>query len=172
MPEEGCGLLLSRRSIRRYKPDPVGMELILKALDIARFAPSAHNKQPWEFIVVRDRAMLEKLSKVHRWSGPIAGAQAAIIVLADKNQAPDSYLQDGSIAATYLWLSLHCVGLGTVWIYTLQEARAIQEIVGTPEHMFPVAIFPVGFPAEQPKARPRKELKEIVHLDSYGKRLE
>ncbi|MEM0093642.1 MAG: nitroreductase family protein [Thermofilum sp.] len=172
MPDSGCELLLSRRSIRRYKPDPVELELILKALDVARFAPSAHNRQPWEFVVVRDRATLEKLSRVHRWSGPVAGAQAAIVVLADRRQAPDSFLQDGSIAATYLWLALHCVGLGTVWIYTLQEAEAIREVIGAPEHLFPVAIFPVGFPAEQPKARPRKELRELVHLDSYGKKLE
>ncbi len=163
--------LLSRRSVRRFKPDPVPLDLVLRALDLARHAPSAHNRQPWEFVVVRDRGRIEELSRIHEWSSPVARAPLAIVVLADTRQAPDSYMQDGAIVATYLWLALHCVGLATVWIYTLNKAEEIRRIIGAPDHLLPVAIFPVGFPTVEPKPRPRKKLKELVSLDAYGARL-
>lgn len=163
--------LLSRRSVRRFKPDPVPLDLVLKALDIARHAPSAHNRQPWEFVVVQDRQKIEELSKIHEWSSPVARAPLAVVVLADTQQAPDSYMQDGAIVATYLWLALHCVGLATVWIYTLNRVEEVRRIIGAPDHMFPVAIFPVGFPEAEPKPRPRKELEGLVSLDAYGVRL-
>jgi len=170
--EQPCAsFLLSRRSVRRFKPDPVPLDLVLKALDLARYAPSAHNRQPWEFVIVQDRGKIEELSKIHEWSAPVARAPVAVVVLADTQQAPDSYMQDGAIAAMYLWLALHCVGLATVWIYTLNRAEEIRRIIGAPSHLFPVAIFPVGFPAAEPKPRPRKELKELVSLDTYGTRL-
>jgi len=163
-------LLLSRRSVRHFKPDPVPLDLVLKALDLARHAPSAHNRQPWEFVVVQDRQKIEELSKIHEWSSPVARAPLAVVVLADTQRAPDSYMQDGAIVAIYLWLALHCVGLATVWIYTLSRAEEVRRIIGAPDHMFPVAIFPVGFPAYEPRPRPRRELKELVSLDTYGAR--
>jgi nitroreductase len=166
--ESGCReFLLSRRSIRRFREDPVPDELIEKALDIARFAPSAHNNQPWVFVVVKDKEKLRKLAEIHRWSKPILGSQVAIIIFSDSKISPRSHLVDGSIVATYLWLALHCVGLSTVWIYTLEQAEQIKNIVNAPEHLMPVAIFPVGFPAESPPPRPRKQLSEIVKIDSF-----
>ncbi|MEZ0344947.1 MAG: nitroreductase family protein [Infirmifilum sp.] len=159
----GCtDFLLSRRSIRRFKPDPVPEELLRKALELARFAPSAHNGQPWRFYVVRDRKKLEKLARIHRWSKPILNAPLAVIVFSDSSASPRSHVVDGSIAATYLWLALHCVGLATVWIYTLEQVEEIRSIVGAPENLYPIAIFPVGFPGESPPPRPRKSLDEIV----------
>jgi len=159
--------LLSRRSIRRFKDTPVPYELIEKALEIVRFAPSAHNRQPWIFLVVRDKEKLQKLAEIHRWSKPILGSQVAIIVFSDSNISPRSHVVDGSIAATYLWLALHCVGLSTVWINTLDQVEEIRKIVNAPENLMPIAIFPVGFPAESPPPRPRKELGDIVKFDGF-----
>lgn len=159
--------LLSRRSVRKFSDEPVPDELIRRAIDIARFAPSAHNAQPWSFLVVKDREKLEKLAKIHRWSKPIANSKVAIIVFSDEKVSPKSHLVDGAIVATYLWLALHCLGLSTVWIYTLEQAEEIRRIVNAPPHLFPVAIFPVGFPAESPPPRPRRSLEELVHVDSY-----
>ena len=154
--------LLSRRSIRKFKPDPVPDELLRRALDMARFAPSAHNRQPWKFYVVRDKEKISMLAQIHRWSKPIAGAPLAIVVFSDYSVSPRSHVVDGSIAATYLWLALHCVGLATVWIYTLEQVEEIRRVLGVPDNLYPIAIFPVGFPDESPPARPRKNLEEIV----------
>lgn len=111
---------------------------------------------------MKDKSKLEELSRIHRWSGPIARAPVAVVVFSDSSVSPHSHLVDGSIAATYLWLALHCVGLATVWIYTLSRVEEIRRILGAPENLFPVAIFPVGFPAESPPQRPRKSLEELV----------
>ncbi|UNQ73829.1 nitroreductase family protein [Infirmifilum sp. NZ] len=154
--------LLSRRSVRKFTGEPVPEELVRRALELARFAPSAHNRQPWRFYVVRDKSKLEHLARIHRWSKPIEGAQLAIAVFSDSSASPDSHLVDGSIAATYLWLALHCVGLTTVWIYTLNAVEEIRRILGAPSNLYPIAIFPVGFPAESPPPRPRKPLEELV----------
>jgi nitroreductase len=159
--------LLSRRSIRRFREEPVPDELVEKALDIARFAPSAHNNQPWVFLLVKDKEKLKKLAGIHRWSKPILNAQLAIIVFSDSNVSPTSHMVDGSIAATYLWLALHCVGLSTVWIYTLEQVEEIRKIVNAPSNLMPIAIFPVGFPAESPPPRPRKQLSEIVRFEGF-----
>jgi nitroreductase len=163
--------LLTRRSVRKFKKDDVPTELLLEAIDIARFAPSARNGQPWEYVVVKDKETREKLGQVHRWARCASEAPAAIVVLADTRLAPDSYMIDGSLAAMYLWLALHCLGLGAVWLHTVPVADRIREIVGAPEHLYPVALFAVGYPDEKPEPKSRKPLSEIVHLDRYGSRL-
>ncbi len=108
--------------------------------------------------MVYDRAKLAELAKIHRWSKPIEGAQLAIVVFSDSSVSPESHVVDGSIAATYLWLALHCVGLATVWVYTLNAVQEIRRILGAPDNLYPIAIFPIGFPAETPPQRPRKSL--------------
>ncbi|MEM1509543.1 MAG: nitroreductase family protein [Thermofilaceae archaeon] len=163
--------LLTRRSIRRFKPDDVPLDLVLKAIDVARSAPSARNGQPWELVVVRDKEQREKLSKIHPWARYTAEAPVAIVVLSDARRAPDSYMIDGSLVAMYLWLALHCLGLGAVWLHTVPVADTVRKIIGAPDHLFPIGLFAVGYPDERPTARPRRELKEIVHLESFGNKL-
>ncbi|MEM3905002.1 MAG: nitroreductase family protein, partial [Sulfolobales archaeon] len=74
MSEELLNFLISRRSIRKFRPDPVPDELILKILDVARYAPSARNSQPWVFIVVKDPEVKRKLANVHVWAKPLENA--------------------------------------------------------------------------------------------------
>jgi len=163
--------LLTRRSVRKFKSEDVPTELLLEAINIARFAPSARNAQPWEFVIVKDREKREKLAQIHRWAKYAAEAPAAIVVLADTRLAPDTYMIDGSLAAMYLWLALHCLGLGAVWLNTVRDADKVREIVGAPEHLYPVALFAVGYPDEKPEPKPRRQMNEIVHLEVYGNRL-
>jgi len=150
--------LLSRRSIRRFREDPVPDELIEKALDIARFAPSAHNNQPWVFVVVKDKEKLRKLAEIHRWSKPILGSQLAIIVFSDSKISPRSHLVDGSIVATYLWLALHCLGLSTVWIYTLERAEQIRNSQ-CPRTPHASSYFPRRLSSRIPAAASKKTAK-------------
>ncbi len=173
MPGEAACLefLLGRRSVRVFEDREVPLELVLKAIDVARYAPSAKNSQPWEFVVVRRRDLLDKLSEIHPGAVPLKNANLAVVVLADRERSPTSYLVDAALAAMYLWLALHCLGLGVVWIQTLRNVEEVRRIIGAPDHLTPVAILAIGWPAEKPRPRPRRSLEEIVHLETYGRRL-
>ena len=143
----------------------------MKAIDVARYAPSAKNTQPWRVIIVKDRELLDKLSGIHSGALPLRGAKLALVVLADKTESPTSYLVDASLFAMYLWLALHCMGLGAVWIQTLRDTETIRRILEVPEECVPVGILAVGWPAEKPSPKPRRSIEEIVFIDRYGVKL-
>jgi len=163
--------LLTRRSIRKFKKKPVDLNLILKILDVARYAPSAKNSQPWEFIVVTNEAVRERLSRIHMWASPIRKAPIAIVVVCDKNASPTSYHVDCANATMYIMLAAHALGLGTVWIQTLRNVNEIKEILKIPEGKIPIAILALGWPDEKPEPKPRKRLEEIVYMNTYGNSL-
>lgn len=166
--EEYLEFLRSRRSIRRFKPDKPPLDLVLKVLDTARYAPSAKNSQPWEFIVVDDPEVKDRLSVLHGGAKPLKNAPMAIVVVSDRSVSPTSYLVDGANATMYILLGLHAVGLGGVWIQTLRDVQRIQEILGLPENKIPVSIIALGYPDEKPEPKPRKLLEELVHYNRYG----
>ncbi|MGC9021401.1 MAG: nitroreductase family protein [Candidatus Methanodesulfokora sp.] len=168
--EECLKLLLGRRSIRVFEDKEVSDELIKRILDVARYAPSAKNSQPWEFVVVRDEEVRRKLASIHRYAYPLQRAPVVIAVLCNPELSPDSYLVDCANATIYLMLAAHALGLGTVWIQSLRNVKEINEILGS-EGRIPVALIALGWPAEKPEARPRRELKEIVYINRYGERL-
>ncbi len=161
--------LLSRRSIRKFQDRDVPMEIIEKILDVARYAPSAKNRQPWTFIVVRDREIIDRLSRIHRYASPLRNAPTAIVVACNKLESPVSYQVDCANATMYIMLAAHALGLGTVWIQALRNIEEIQEILKLPQHIIPVAILAVGWPAEKPTARPRKPLAELICINTYCK---
>lgn len=163
MYEEGIRLLLDRRSIRKFQQKPVPKKLIEKAIDIARHAPSAKNLQPWQFIVVYNREKIVEMSKAGRGASPLSRAPVAIAVVADPQTSPITYLVDGAIASTYLWLALHALGLGAVWINSLRY-DTYYDILGVDRDKVIVSVFAVGYPAEQPSTRPRKDLDEIIRF--------
>ncbi len=166
--DELIEFLKSRRSIRRFKPEKPPLDLVLKVLDTARFAPSAKNSQPWEFIIVDDPKVKSKLAGIHVGAKPLENAPMAIVVISDKTKSPTSYLVDGANAVMYILLALHAVGLGGVWIQTLRDIEKIQEILGLPNEKIPVAIIALGYPDESPKPKPRRPLEELVHYNKYG----
>jgi len=168
MSENYLKFLRTRRSIRIFKPEPISDELIMKILDVARFAPSAKNKQPWEFIVVKRKDLLDRLSKIHRSAKPIARAPLAIVVICDKRLSPISYQVDCANTAMYIMLAAHALGLGTVWVQALRNIEEIQKILNIPSNKVPIAIIAVGWPAEKPEPRPRKPLNELVHENTYS----
>ncbi len=162
-------LLMSRRSIRKFKREPVPEDLILRILDAARYAPSAKNSQPWSFIIIEDEMIKGKLGKIHRWASPLLRAPLAIVVACDREASPTSYLVDCANAVMYMMLAAHALGLGTVWIQSLRNIEEIREIIKLPDRLIPVAILAVGWPDESPSPRERRDLGEIVYLNEYGK---
>ncbi|PNV78285.1 MAG: nitroreductase, partial [Thermoproteota archaeon] len=119
---------------------------------------------------VRDEEVRRKLASIHRYAYPLQRAPVAIAVLCNPELSPDSYLVDCANATIYLMLAAHALGLGTVWIQSLRNVKEINEILGS-EGRIPVALIALGWPAEKPEARPRRELKEIVYINRYGERL-
>lgn len=168
MRETCVEFLLKRRSIRVFKDEEVPLEILLKAVDVARYAPSARNSQPWRFIVIRDTKRLKELSGILQHAKPLSAAKAAILVLANTEESPTSYMVDASLAAMYLWLALHCAGLGAVWIQTLRNVEDLRRFADAPPNYIPIALLAIGWPAEQPEPKKRKDLSEVVYLDRYG----
>lgn len=164
--------LLTRRSIRKFKKDPVPLDIVKRILDVARYAPSAGNRQPWIFIVISDPEIKSRLAKVHRWAYPLEEAPMGIVVACNKDVSPDSYHVDCANATMYIMLAAHAYGLGTVWLQTLRNVEDIQKILNLPANYIPVSMLAIGYPAESPSPKPRKDLKEIAYLNSFGNTLQ
>lgn len=153
-----------RRSIRRYKPDPVPDDVLNQILEAARLAPSAGNRQPWHFIIVRDDEKKRSLG-IPSWASE---APVVIVGCADTQVRgePMCYV-DIAIAFEHIVLAAANFGLGTCWIGRLGVDETIKQALGIPEHVRVVAVTPLGYPDETPGPKPRKSLSEIVHYDQF-----
>lgn len=167
-----------RRSVRKYKPDPVPREAVMKILEAANWAPSGMNLQQWEFLVVSGaklKALGESYARVVEklpgdpekkrqrveFARNYGGAPLAVVALApaaDDAFQRKMHLESVSAAFENLLLAACAEGLGTCWMLAplLEEAR-VREILGIPEDKEIVAITPLGYPAEVPAAPPRKD---------------
>ena len=173
----------TRRSIRKYKPDPIDEEKLRTVLEAARWAPSWANTQCWEFIIVKDLEIKKKLAEALTPGNPATEAvKAAPVVIAacarlgisgfkrgavvtDKG---DFFMFDTALALHNLSLAAHALGLGTVHVGAF-DAKKAAEILGVPNGVCVVELMPLGYPLEIPKAPPRKELKDFVHFEKYGR---
>jgi len=165
----------NRRSIREYTRRDVSKDLIEKIIDAARMAPSAGNTQPWEFIVIRDPQTKLKIAEAALGQEFIETAPVVIIVCANLPRSANRYgsrgeklycLQDTAAAVENLHLAAHALGLGTVWVGAFDEA-AVEEIFQLPPEVRPIAIIPVGYPAEKPSPPPKRDLQKIIHYEKF-----
>jgi len=156
-----------RRSIRRYRTEPVASEDLKKMLEAARLAPSAGNRQPWYFIVVRDAEIKRKLAEAAAHQMFIADADVIVVGVSDPRRSPRWHDRDLMIAMEHLILEATELGYGTCWIGAFNEDR-VKEILEIPEEYRVVALTPVGVPDESPPPRPRRSLEEIVFQDKWG----
>ena len=178
----------SRRSIRRYKPDPVTEEDLRVVLEAAHWAPSWHNTQCWRFIIVRDPAVKDKLAGSLRYTKgenpstqAIKNAPVVIVACAElgksgygKGEPPtlatdkgDWFMFDIALAMQNLVLAAHSLGLGTVHVGFF-DAEEAAEVLGLPEGVVCVEMTPLGYPDEEPAPRPRKELSDLLFYNRYG----
>jgi len=104
----------SRRSIRRYKSDVIPGNVIRKIIKAASWAPSSSNSQPWEFVVVRDRGVLDRLSRTHPYASLLKGAPSCIVACSDPKRSPNHWVEDCSTAVENMLLAARAEGLGTV----------------------------------------------------------
>ncbi|RLI27033.1 nitroreductase family protein [Candidatus Bathyarchaeota archaeon] len=188
-------LMKDRRSIRKYRGIPVSLEAVCQILEAGRHAPSGANLQPWVYIVVTEKGIKERIRKecerverkFHREAPERFKAwlkeqgitpeksfltdAPILVVVAAYTKAP-YWLESTWISIAYILLSVQSRGLGTL-TYTPSETGFLNEILGLPADYRPVAILPIGYPAEtpSPSMRPRKPLEQIVYLNRYGNRL-
>jgi nitroreductase len=163
-------LVRRRRSIRKYRPDPVPEAKIDYVLEAARLAPSWANGQCWTFVVITDpRAKHDLAEAGNEW---VEQAPAVIVACANPKQSGNKgdqpyYMLDIGIALEHLVLAALEQGLGTCWIGWFDEQKA-RKALGAPPEVRVVAFTPLGYPAEEPEARPRKTLGEMVRRDRWG----
>jgi len=159
----------NRRSIRRYKSTPVPREHIIRCLEAARWAPSARNSQPWEFIVVTKEDVRRKLAEVHMWGRHIAEAPVTVIFLADPEKSPRYWMNDLGACIMNFMLEAFDLGLGTCWIGVCGSPfeEEFKKILGVPERLRVVAAVTLGYPDESP-SKSRRSLEELTSWECYG----
>jgi nitroreductase len=163
--------ILSRRSIRKYTNEPVPNEIIKELLKAAMSAPSAVNEQPWHFIVIKDRKLLDEIPKIHPYSQMLRGASVAILVCGDLQleKAKGFWHIDCSAATQNLLIAVQAKGLGAVWVgcYPREERiKPLQKLLGIPDHVIPFSLIPIGYPAEQ-KTPANRYNESRIHYDGW-----
>lgn len=143
----------TRRSIRSYAEGEVDNSTIEEVLQAAMAAPSAGNGQPWAFVVLKDKATLAEIPAIHPYAGMAPKAACAIVVCGDTKaeKYPGNWMLDCSAAVQNMLLALHDKGLGAVWCGLWPDAGrvdAFRKLIGAPEHIMPLALIPVGHPAQ------------------------
>ncbi len=166
-----------RRSIRKFKPQLVADDDLKRILEAGRLAPSGANRQPWYFIVVRNREMKKALARASNGQKFIADADTVVVALGEprnKGNLPYKlsstripHIQDPMIAVEHMVLVATALGYGTCWIGAFDQ-DAIKNMLKIPDKMAVVALLPIGVPDESPPQRPRKPFKEVFFKESYG----
>ena len=164
-----------RRSVREFKPEPVKEADLQKILEAAQWAPSAGHCQPLELVVVRDEAVKQKLVRAALGQSFIAEAPIVLVVCADVARTSSRYgkrgadlycIQDTAAAVQNIHLAAYALGYATCWIGAFDEGEAA-DAIKAPANVRPLAIIPVGKPAEKPSAPRRMPLEEIVHHEHF-----
>ena len=172
-----------RRSIRKYTSAPIAPEKLQSVFEAGRLAPSGNNKQPWKFIVVQSEEQRRAVMEASHNQTWMMTAPAFIVAVADMAARSPSDLpiyvdensphwelkraiRDTAIAVENLLLEADAQGLGTCWVGLFVQSE-IRPVLGIPDDKFVVAVIPIGYPAEQPAARPRKPLTDIVHDEKW-----
>ena len=164
-------ILKSRRSIRHFSNQAVSDELITKILQAAFSAPSAGNQQPWHFVVITDRKVLDQIPSVHPYAKMITEAAAAIVVCGDLqlDKHKGFWVQDCSAATMNILLAVHSLGLGGVWCgcYPREDrVKGLKKLLQLPESVIPLALVPIGYSAETKGPEDRYK-HERVHANSW-----
>jgi nitroreductase len=164
-------LVRSRYSVRAYRPDAVEDGKLAQVLEAARLAPTAANRQPFRLIVVHTAGREAALRRIYNkeWF-----AQAPLVICACgvpgeawvRKDGTSYVMVDVAIALDHLVLAAADLGLGTCWVAAFDVAAA-REVLGLPEDIVPVALTPLGYPADSPKPKERKPLADLVRYEHW-----
>lgn len=188
-------IIKSRRTVRKFKSTRVPKEHILKILDAARFAPTAGNQQPWKFLVIQNREVLDKLQKeallwyldkykkkrkpseeefaktkesLQKLLDNVLSAPVYVAVLVDsKARYPDYILYDGTLVAGYLMIAARALGYGTGFFTTFFPEAEMKQFFNIPDKYKLICFTPIGIPYEWPETLSKKKLKDLVVFESF-----
>ena len=173
-----------RRSIRKYKPDPVPEEALHAVMEAVRWAPSWANTQCWEVIVVKDPRIKSELATALSKTNPALSSMTEaplVVILCGKRGVSgfkkgevatvkgDWLMFDTGLAMQTLCLTAYALGLGTVVVGSFDHKKA-ESILGLPDNVEVVAMTPLGYPVTEGSVPKRKEISEFVFSDHYGKK--
>ena len=174
-------IIKGRRSIRRYQEKEVPPEALNTVLEAVQWSPSWANTQCWEIVVVKDKAVKERLQASLPGTNPAVKAMVeapVVLVLCGRLHSSgyykgqvttkfgDWFMFDLGIATQSICLSAHSLGLGTVVVGLFDHNKA-KEALGVPEGVELVAMIPIGYPAKDSAAPKRRDIKEFTHIDRY-----
>jgi nitroreductase len=163
--------IFERRSIRKYTSEDVSDKFVKELLKAAMAAPSAGNQQPWDFIVIKDRAILNEIPKVHQYAQMLKEAPVAIIVcgVLEREKHVGYWMQDCAAAIENILIEAQFLGLGAVWlgVYPREDRVAgLKKLLEIPENVIPIAVISIGYPAESKEASQRYDEKKI-HINKW-----
>jgi nitroreductase len=152
-----------RRSVRRYTGDSIPREDLEQIVDAGRLAATGGNRQPWDFIVVTDREMIDRLKVAAAWM-----EQAGAIIAVVMDPASRWWIEDGSAAVENMLIASTALGYGSCWLegYTLPREEEFKELLGVPEEKRLLTLVPIGVPTEWP-TKEKKSLAEVIHWEKY-----
>lgn len=165
--------IMTRTSIRQFTDQPVAKDTLDMIVKAGMAAPSAMNVQPWAFVVVTDKDILDSLNAVKVYFN-LKTATAAIVVCGDLSKAIEGpgqeyWVQDCSAATENILLAAHACGLGAVWcgVYPIQETvEGVRKVLGLPDNIVPLNVVTMGYPAENPE--PKDKFKsENIHYQRW-----
>lgn len=188
-------VIKNRRSVRRFKPDPVPEEHLLKMVDAARMAPCSGNEQPWKFILIRDQTTIQALKNEcskrieedlknnrklagealqkelqeavdQRLTGRFTAPAFIVVLVDEQRQYPDYNSHDGPLAAGYLLLAARAMGYGTVYMTDSIPEEATRKALKIPDRYKQVCVTPVGIPVAWP-TQEKKKLEELIVRESF-----
>ncbi len=170
-------VIRSRRSIRRYRPEDIPDTLIRELLDLARYAPSSMNGQPWRFVPVRRADIKRALVRIKNAYCPaekreftadfLGTAPVIVVVCVETSRSWDRQTENGVLATAFLLLAARSRGLGSVYLSASRAdeprlAAEIRRLLRLPDDVQPVTIVPLGFPAETPAPKELRPLEAMI----------
>lgn len=165
--------IMTRTSIRQFTDQQIGKDTLENIVKAGMAAPSAMNKQPWAFVVVTEKEVLDSLNVVKPWFN-LKTATAAIIVCGDLSKAIEGegaeyWVQDCSAVTENILLAAHAYGLGAVWcgVYPVAETvKGVSNVLGLPENVIPLDVITMGYPAESPEPKDKFNA-ENIHFQKW-----
>ena len=170
-----------RRSIRKYQLKEVPDSVIEELLNLATYAPSSMNGQPWHFVVVRNERTKKQLVEIKNRHCPVEkkmyradflqNAPVVIIICVDQHKSYGRDVENAVLAAANIMLGAHSMGVGSVYMsaYKSGEPRVAEDIrqaLDIPEHVAPITIIPLGYPDETPEPKEIRSLAEMVAYEA------
>ena len=173
-----------RRSIREYQDRDIPDSVIKELLNLATYAPTSMDGQPWYFIVVRAEKIKEKLAEIKNRYCPmekqnyradfLRKAPVIIVVCVDKQKSYDREIENGVLATANLMLGAYSRGLGSVYMsaYRMGESgisKEVRQILGIPQNIDPITIVPLGYPDEIPEPKVIRSLEDMISYETFDK---